>query len=210
MYDGAATVEPSAAQATILVPASITLHVPRVAHWAGKLVLTGRVRGGYLPPDGETVILSVRFGDHEHDFAHLLVSGNGRFRYVYTFLPGTGTARYPFSAETVRESGYAYTPGQSRSGTVRVTPWSVVVVVLLLSGVAAACGRHRRCRAPRREGDRGRQTASPDIREQTAQPGPGHTIAGREADHRVGGDWHGANGPGVLVSAVDDGVPDGG
>ena len=68
------------------------------------------------------MILSVRFGGREHDFAHLAVSGNGQFRYVYTFLPGTGRASYPFSAETVRESGYAYTPGRSRSKTVVVTP----------------------------------------------------------------------------------------
>jgi hypothetical protein len=80
------------------------------------------VRGGYLPADGETVILSVRFGGHEHDFAHLDVSGNGRFRYVYIFLPGSGVASYPFSAETVKESGYAYMPGRSRSETVTVTP----------------------------------------------------------------------------------------
>ena len=122
VYGGAASVEPSAGQATVLVPASVTLHAPREAHWGGKLVLRGRVRGGYLPADGETVILSVRFGGHEHDFAHLAVSGKGRFRYVYTFLPGSGDARYPFSVETVKESGYAYLPGHSRSETVTVTP----------------------------------------------------------------------------------------
>jgi len=122
VYDGAASVEPSAGQATVLVPASVKLRVPREAHWGGKLVLRGRVRGGYLPADGETVILSVRFGGREHDFAHLAVSGNGRFRYVYTFLPGSGVASYPFSAETVKESGYAYMPGRSRSETVTVRP----------------------------------------------------------------------------------------
>ena len=122
VYGGSGSSEPSSGEATVLVPASIKLHVPRIAHWGGKLILTGRVRGGYLPADGETVILSVRFGGHEHDFAHLAVSGNGRFRYVYTFLPGSGDANYPFSAETVRESGYAYTPGHSRSEIVNVTP----------------------------------------------------------------------------------------
>lgn len=122
VYGGGASVEPSSGQATVLVPASIRLHVPRHAHWGSKLVLTGRVRGGYLPAAGETVILSVRFGGREHDFAHLAVTGNGRFRYVYTFLPGSGDATYPFAAETVRESGYAYMPGRSRSETVIVTP----------------------------------------------------------------------------------------
>ncbi len=122
VYGGGASLEPSSGQATVLVPASIQLHVRRHAHWGGRLVLTGRVRGGYLPAAGETVILSVRFRGHEHDFAHLAVSGNGRFRYVYTFLPGSGDARYPFSAETVRESGYAYRPGRSRSEIVNVTP----------------------------------------------------------------------------------------
>ena len=68
------------------------------------------------------MILSVRFGGREHDFAHLAVTGNGRFRYVYTFLPGSGDASYPFSAETLRESGYAYMPGHSGSETVIVTP----------------------------------------------------------------------------------------
>jgi hypothetical protein len=122
VYGGGASVEPSSGQATVLVPASIKLHVPRHAHWGGKLVLSGRVRGGYLPAAGETVILSVRFAGHEHDFAHLAVSGDGRFRYVYTFLPGSGDASYPFSAETVRESDYAYAPARSRSETVHVRP----------------------------------------------------------------------------------------
>jgi len=122
VYGGGTLVEPSSGQAKLLVPASIRLHVPRHAHWGGKLVLTGRLRGGYLPASGETVILSVRFAGKEHDFAHLAVSGNGRFRYVYTFLPGSGDARYPFSAGTVRESGYAYMPGHSRSEIVNVTP----------------------------------------------------------------------------------------
>ncbi|MHB8695206.1 MAG: hypothetical protein ACYDHH_28580 [Solirubrobacteraceae bacterium] len=122
VYGGGASLEPSSGQATVLVPASIQLHVRRHAHWGGRLVLTGRVRGGYLPAAGETVILSVRFRGKEHDFAHLAVSGDGRFRYVYTFLPGSGQASYPFSAETVRESGYAYTPGRSRPKTVIVTP----------------------------------------------------------------------------------------
>jgi hypothetical protein len=122
VYGGSPLSEPSSGQASVFVPASIQLHVPRHAHWGGRLVLTGRVRGGYLPAAGETVILSVRFGGREHDFAHLAVSGNGRFRYVYTFLPGSGQASYPFSAETVRESGYAYMPGRSRPETVIVTP----------------------------------------------------------------------------------------
>jgi len=74
----------------------------------------GRLRGGYLPAAGETIILSVRFAGHEHDFAHLAVTGDGRFRYIYTFLPGSGDASYPFSAETVRESGYPFAPGPSR------------------------------------------------------------------------------------------------
>lgn len=112
----------SSGQGAVVVPASIRLHVPRHAHWGGKLVLTGRLRGGYLPAVGETVILSVRFGGHEHDFAHLAVSGNGRFRYVYTFLPGNGVASYPFMAETVRESGYAYAPGRSAFEVAHVTP----------------------------------------------------------------------------------------
>jgi hypothetical protein len=122
VYGGGASVEPSSGQATVLVRASIKLRVPSHAHWGGKLVLTGRLRGGYLPAAGETVILSVRFGGHDHDFAHLAVSGNGRFRYVYTFLPGSGDAAYPFSAQTVIESGYAYTPGRSRWERVSVTP----------------------------------------------------------------------------------------
>ncbi|MGA2014622.1 MAG: hypothetical protein ABSH51_29395, partial [Solirubrobacteraceae bacterium] len=122
VYGGASSVEPSSGQVTLLVPASIRLHAPSRAHWGGKLVLTGRLRGGYLPPAGETVILLVRFGGREHDFAHVSVSGDGRFRYTYTFLPGSGVARYPFSAETVRESGYAYMPSRSRSEIVTVSP----------------------------------------------------------------------------------------
>jgi hypothetical protein len=123
VYGGGATVEPSSGQARVVVPASIQLHIrPRHAHWGGKLEITGRLRGGHLPAAGEAVILSVFFGGHEHDFAHVSVSGNGRFRYIYTFLPGNGDASYPFSAETVRESDYAFAPGRSRQETVDVSP----------------------------------------------------------------------------------------
>jgi hypothetical protein len=123
VYSGGGTVEPSAGQALVVVPASIQLRIrPRHAHWGGKLAITGRVRGGFLPAAGEAVILSVFFAGREHDFAHVSVSGNGRFRYIYTFLPGNGDASYPFSAETVRESDYAFAPGRSRREIVHVSP----------------------------------------------------------------------------------------
>jgi hypothetical protein len=122
VYDGSQTVEPSSGQAGVTTPASISLDVqPRHAHWGGRIVLSGRLAGGYLPAAGETVILSVHFAGGAHDFAHVTARGDGRFRYVYTFLPGIGTAAYPFSAETVRESDYPYTPKSSRRVTVDVS-----------------------------------------------------------------------------------------
>jgi hypothetical protein len=122
VYKGAATVEPSSGQATLFVPAAIRLHMSHRADWGGKLVITGRLRGGYLPADGETVFLLVRFAGHDHDFAHLSVAGSGRFRYIYTFLPGSGDASYPFTAQTAAESDYPYAPGRSGSTVVAVTP----------------------------------------------------------------------------------------
>jgi len=123
VYDGSQTVEPSSGQARVTTPASISLDVqPRHTHWGGRIVLSGRLAGGYLPGAGETVILSVHFGGGAHDFAHVSARGDGRFRYVYTFLPGNGTAAYPFSAETVRESDYPYTPSMSSRVTVDVSP----------------------------------------------------------------------------------------
>ena len=50
-------------------------------------MMIGHLRGGYLPIAGEAVILSVFFGGRAHDFANVDVSGDGTFRYVYTFLP---------------------------------------------------------------------------------------------------------------------------
>lgn len=123
VYDGSQTVEPSSGQARVTTPASISLDVqPRHTHWGGRIVLSGRLAGGYVPGAGETVILSVHFGGGAHDFAHVSARGDGRFRYVYTFLPGNGTAAYPFSAETVRESDYPYTPSMSSRVTVDVSP----------------------------------------------------------------------------------------
>ncbi len=124
VYDGGSDTEPSAsAQIHVTAPASISLSVhPQQAHWGGRIVLSGRLAGGYLPAAGETVILSVDFGGRAHDFAHVVARGDGRFRYVYTFLPGRGRAAYPFSAETVRESDYPYSPSISRRVTVDVSP----------------------------------------------------------------------------------------
>jgi hypothetical protein len=122
-YDGSTTVEPSSGRARVIAPASVRLSIqPRHVRWGQKITLTGRLRGDSLPPSGETVILSVHFGGRAHDFAHVTATGDGRFRYVYTFLPGNGFAAYPFSAETVRESDYPYTPSSSHEVVVHVTP----------------------------------------------------------------------------------------
>ena len=122
--DGTATVEPSAsAPVRITVPAAVTMSAsPHQTHWGDTIVIKGRLRGGYIPPAGELVVLWIGWPGGSTEIGHLYAARNGRFHSRYTFLRGNGTERYRLWAETATESDYPYTTSRSPSTTVTVGP----------------------------------------------------------------------------------------
>jgi hypothetical protein len=123
-YDGSSTVEPAAsAPARVVVPASVSLRIrPGHTHWGGRIRISGRVQGGYVPPSGELVVLWIGWRGGSTEIGHLYTRSDGRFRSKYTFLRGNGTETYRLWAATARESDYPYAPGRSRSVVVMVRP----------------------------------------------------------------------------------------
>jgi hypothetical protein len=123
-YGGTSTVEPALSTAAhILVPAAVALQIrPRRAHWGGRITITGRVKGGYIPPAGELVVLWIGWPGGSTEIGHLYTRRDGRFRSTYTFLRGNGTEIYRLWVATARESDYPYAPGSSRRVSVTVVP----------------------------------------------------------------------------------------
>jgi hypothetical protein len=123
-YGGAGTVEPANSTAAhIVVPARVRLHVhPTTAHWGGSIVISGRLKGGYIPPAGELVVLWIGWPGGSTEIGHVYTRTNGRFRTRYTFLRGNGTLTYRLWASTARESDYPYAPARSRRVWLTVGP----------------------------------------------------------------------------------------
>jgi hypothetical protein len=121
-YSGASSTEPAlSAPAHVIVPARVALHIrPTTARWGGRIKIAGRLRGGYLPPAGELVVLRVGWRGGSTEIGHLYTHRDGRFSTRYTFLRGNGTEQYWIWATTARESDYPYAPGRSRSVAVTV------------------------------------------------------------------------------------------
>jgi hypothetical protein len=115
-YPGSPTLAATtSAPVTLTVPASLSLSIrPRDTHWTGTIRISGRLRGGYIPPSGELVVLKVGWRGGSAEIGHLYVGAGGRFNVRYTFLRGSGSETYRIWASSVRESDYPYAPASSR------------------------------------------------------------------------------------------------
>lgn len=127
-YGGSPTTEPSgSADAVVLVPAKLRLNVkPTHVSWGGRIVISGRLLGGYIPVGRASVsqLLRLRIGlQHVSQTAGIPnVAANGRFRTSYCFNPGHGVVRFWFSVSTLNETDYPYAPHTSRRVDVAVGP----------------------------------------------------------------------------------------
>jgi hypothetical protein len=123
-YGGTGTVEPATSTAArVVVPASVSLRIrPHHAHWGGRITIGGRLKGGYIPPAGELVVLWVGWPGGSTEIGHLYARSDGKFSGRYTFLRGNGTETYRLWAATARESDYPYAPASSRRVSVTVGP----------------------------------------------------------------------------------------
>jgi hypothetical protein len=123
-YGGSATTEPAASSAIrLVVPAKVRLHVlPTVTHWRGRVRISGRVLGGYVPLGEKLLRLRIGVAGVRQTFGIADVRPDGRFHTTFKFSPGDGTVRYWFSVSTLRVANYPYAPASSRRVTVTVGP----------------------------------------------------------------------------------------
>jgi hypothetical protein len=124
VYGGGDTVEPtSSVLARLVVPASLQLNIsPHRTHWGGTIDISGRLRGGYIPPSGKVVVLRIGWRGGWTEIGHLYARRNGTFHSTYTFLRGNGTETYHLWAVTTHETDYPYAPGRSHATYVTVGP----------------------------------------------------------------------------------------
>jgi hypothetical protein len=120
IYYGTATTEPVIShQVRLIVPAKVRLIKvsPRRVAWGETVHITGRLLGGYLPPDGTLVRLRIgsgasytTYGVAEH------VPGNGRFTTTYTFGVGEPSfyETFWFQIASLPVGDYPWAPGTSQ------------------------------------------------------------------------------------------------
>jgi hypothetical protein len=123
-YAGTTSVEPTnSAPVKLIVPALVSIRVtPDHTHWGGRVRIRGRLKGGFVPSGGELVILRIGYNGGTAEVGHLYAHSSGRFETGYTFLRGTGHARYRLWASTASESGYPFASARSRSASISVGP----------------------------------------------------------------------------------------
>jgi hypothetical protein len=123
-FDGSGTVEPAVSpNATVIVKGRTTLTIrPHATRWGGRIRISGRLHGGYIPRGGELVVLWIGWRGGSAEIGHLYARRNGTFSTPYTFLRGNGTVTYHVWATPARESSYPFAPTRSRAAPITVRP----------------------------------------------------------------------------------------
>ncbi len=122
VYPGNATTEPaSSSTVTLTVPARIAMRIsPRVVPWSGKITISGRLVGGWVPRDGVALRLRVPYPAGRFLQEPFRTNSRGEFSFQWTYGSGRGVASYRFLvATTATESDYPW--AAAVSGRVRVT-----------------------------------------------------------------------------------------
>ncbi len=118
VYGGSATLLPAAGQATVTVPARITLTAsPHKVPWDGVVTLRGRLEGGDVPPDGVALRLLIRLPHRSSPYEPVpfRTNANGDFVVRWSWGTGFGVVTYPFAvATTATESDYPFAASRSR------------------------------------------------------------------------------------------------
>jgi len=123
-YAGTDLLGPSDATATLLVPASSTpaLVTPREVVLSQPFVVTGRLRGGHVPPGGALITLEGR----DNGLWATLPGGviktdrRGRWRLRTSITAGLGVYTYPLRVVVVRQFGYPFEPAATYGGAITV------------------------------------------------------------------------------------------
>jgi hypothetical protein len=122
VYPGTGTTEPAtSATVKLTVPAKIAMAIsPRVVPWSGKITISGRLVGGYVPGDGVALRLRVPYPGGHSVQEPFRTNSHGEFSFQWTYGSGHGVVAYRFVvATTATESDYPWAAAASRG--VRIT-----------------------------------------------------------------------------------------
>lgn len=99
--------------------ADIQLTAPRKVRAGVPFTFRGKLIGGYLPPEGDTVQVEIRYLGRWRTIEAVRSNRRGRFVYGYTFSEGI-VGSYLFRASIRNSSNYPYLARASRPVRVRV------------------------------------------------------------------------------------------
>jgi hypothetical protein len=117
VYPGTTTSEPATSSTVKLtVPAKIAVKIsPRIVPWAGKITISGRLVGGWVPRDGVALRLRVPYPGGQVLQVPFRTNRHGHFRFRWSYGAGRGVVPYRFSvATTATESDYPWAATTSR------------------------------------------------------------------------------------------------
>jgi len=121
MYAGSGTTEPAtSAVVKLTVPARIAMSIsPKVVPWSGKITISGRLAGGWVPADGVALRLTVPYPGGQFVQEPFRTNGHGQFRFQWSYGAGRGVVSYRFVvATTATESDYPWAATTSRAVAV--------------------------------------------------------------------------------------------
>jgi hypothetical protein len=122
VYPGTGTTEPATSSSVkLMVPARIDVSIsPRVLPWSGKIAISGRLVGGWVPRDGVALRLRVPYPGGQSIQEPFRTNSRGAFKFDWSYGSGRGVVSYRFVvATTATESDYPFAAAVSRA--VRVT-----------------------------------------------------------------------------------------
>jgi hypothetical protein len=93
---------------------------PTVVPWGSKILITGRVLGGYIPPRSNVLKLLFGDGPKPHTIGTPEVRPDGRFSIPILWSSGRGVVNYWFAVGTLAEADYPYARGTSKRVHVTV------------------------------------------------------------------------------------------
>lgn len=118
VYPGNGTTEPAtSSMVRLTVPAKIAVSIsPRVIPWSGRITISGRLVGGYVPRDGVALRLRVPYPGGQVQQEPFRTDRHGAFRFQWTYGAGHGVVSYRFAvATTATESDYPWAAAVSRA-----------------------------------------------------------------------------------------------
>jgi hypothetical protein len=114
VYAGNEILKPAVADLEVRVPAASTIRArPRSLRNGQRVILSGRLLGGWIPPQGKVVELQAFYRRKWRTFGTTRAGQLGDWRYAYRFEVTRGRVTYRFRAQIESEAGYPFQTGLS-------------------------------------------------------------------------------------------------